>query len=283
MTNDLTYFCRCWSVTDKSGRILGYTDHDQELQFEDIVFRPSHGLNTSALTQSLGMSTDNAEAIGVLSDDGTSDAQVAAGLFDDAEVKTWLVDWRQVSNRTLEFCGYVSEITRENGVFRAEVASFASKLNKPIGRTYQTTCPAVLGDRTCGLDLDHPTFAFHCQGEWASLTEVSMSGVETYPEGWFTNGHLKITQGPFSGVIAHIKDDLRQGDLRVLKLWDPVQAIPEDISDIVIVAGCDKRFATCREKFDNILNFRAYSDLLTEDWFAVHPSQVSQKTGGSRR
>jgi uncharacterized phage protein (TIGR02218 family) len=37
--------------------------------------------------------------------------------------------------------------------------------------------------------------------------------------------------------------------------------MPEPIAvgdTFTVTAGCDKRFATCRDRFDNVLNFRGY-------------------------
>ncbi|MBP6678136.1 MAG: DUF2163 domain-containing protein, partial [Paracoccus sp.] len=34
---------RAWAVTGRDGMVLGFTDHDRELRFEGMVFRPDSG------------------------------------------------------------------------------------------------------------------------------------------------------------------------------------------------------------------------------------------------
>ena len=50
-----------------------------------------------------------------------------------------------------------------------------------------------------------------------------------------------------------------------------------------IEAGCDKRFETCRYKFNNRLNYQGFPDIPGEDWLKAVPAVTGQTTGGSRR
>ena len=81
----LTHVCRCWSVTRRDGVRLGFTDHDRDLSFDQTLFRADTGMGAKAVQQSSGLSVDNTEAIGMLSDPGINEADIAAGRFDDAD------------------------------------------------------------------------------------------------------------------------------------------------------------------------------------------------------
>lgn len=59
---------RAWAVERRDGLVLGFTDHDRGLGFDGIAFRPDSGLSARALVQGLGLSVDNSEAVGALSD-----------------------------------------------------------------------------------------------------------------------------------------------------------------------------------------------------------------------
>ncbi len=48
-------------------------------------------------------------------------------------------------------------------------------------------------------------------------------------------------------------------------------------------AACDKRFAICRERFENAANFRGFPDLPGDDFLAAVPAQGEANDGGSRR
>jgi uncharacterized phage protein (TIGR02218 family) len=45
--------------------------------------------------------------------------------------------------------------------------------------------------------------------------------------------------------------------------------MPEPLSvedTFVVTAGCDKRFATCRERFDNVVNFHGFPHIPGNDF-----------------
>lgn len=56
----VTTVCRAWAVVRRDGAVFGFTDHDRDLEFEGIVFRAGTGLSASALSQTTGLSVDNA-------------------------------------------------------------------------------------------------------------------------------------------------------------------------------------------------------------------------------
>ena len=87
--------CRCWRVTRKDGVVLGFTDHDLDLKFEGVTFRASSGMDASALQTATGLSVDNAQAVGALSDAAVTEHDIRAGKFDRAEIQQWLVDWER--------------------------------------------------------------------------------------------------------------------------------------------------------------------------------------------
>ena len=64
-----TTIARAWAIARREGMVLGFTDHDATLAFEGVSFRPDAGLTARAVVQGLGLSVDNTEAQGVLSDD----------------------------------------------------------------------------------------------------------------------------------------------------------------------------------------------------------------------
>jgi hypothetical protein len=47
-------------------------------------------------------------------------------------------------------------------------------------------------------------------------------------------------------------------------------------------ATCDKRWATCRERFGNALNFRGFPSAPGEDFLTLYPSEGERNDGGRR-
>ena len=65
-----------------------------------------------AFEQKTGMAADNSEAVGLLSDPAIREDDIRAGLYDGAEVRSWLVNWTDTSARRLVFRGSLGEIER---------------------------------------------------------------------------------------------------------------------------------------------------------------------------
>jgi uncharacterized phage protein (TIGR02218 family) len=278
-----TGVCRCWRLTRGDGVSFGFTDHDRPLSFGGVAFRPEAGLSAAALSQSTGLSVDNTEALGALSDDAITEADIVAGRYDGAAVEAWLVQWDAPENRVLQFRGSLGELTRSGGAFRAELRGLAERMNVPTGRVYQRACSAVLGDGDCSFDLATPGYA--TEAEIVAVEDGRVFWLELaepFEPRWFERGRCEVLDGVGAGLVAAIKIDRVEGDLRRVELWDRLRANIAPGDRLRLVAGCDKRAETCRFKFGNLLNFRGFPDLPGDDWLVAHPTRVSTRDGGSR-
>lgn len=275
---------RCWAVTRADGLRLGFTDHDCDLAFEGLSFRADTGLSAKALQQATGLSVDNSEAMGGLRDDALSEADIEAGRFDGAEVAAWLVNWRDVSQRRMLFRGSIGEIRRAGGAFHAELRGLTEALNRPLGRVFQGPCTAVLGDAACRVDLDEPGY-FHVGTavQVEANRELLFGALSGFEKGWFQRGRLVVLSGAAEGLTGAIKRDRSGAEGRRIELWQPLGAALVAGDQVRLEAGCDKRFETCRLKFNNVLNFQGFPDIPEEDWMLVHPTRAKAKAGGSRR
>lgn len=277
-----TTVARCWALTRKDGLVMGFTDHDTDISFDGITFRADTGLTATALQQTTGLALDNTEGLGALSDQAVNEADIDAGRYDGAEVAAWLVNWADPADRHLQFRGRIGEVTRAAGAFRAELAGLSEVLNTPQGRVYQTLCPAVLGDAACGVDLNDP--AFSATGTVDAVDErklVTLSGITGYDVNWFRRGRLTVTSGAASGLVGVVKTDTRSGSLRIVELWEGLRAEIAPGDTVRLDAGCTKGVAACRDKFDNILNFRGFPDIPGDNKLMTIPLRGSGSANGS--
>ncbi len=280
----LTTLCRAWAVTRKDGTVYGFTDHDLSLTFEGVTFKADTGLSAAALAQSTGLSVDNSEALGALSDASITEEDIEAGRFDGAEVRSWLVNWKDVEERWLQFRGSIGEMRRAGGAFHAELRGLTEALNRPIGRIYQKPCSAVLGDEQCGFDMTTPGYSVDITLESdveGAVVQFPDSG--SFEADWFKRGRLDVLDGAAQGLWAMIKEDRIVDGARVVELWQPVRGALLAGDVVRLSAGCDKRLETCRLKFDNILNYQGFPDLPGEDWVMAYPRAAGANTGGSLR
>lgn len=280
----MTTVCRCWAITRTDGIAFGFTDHDRELAFDGLVFKASTGLTASAIEQATGLSIDNSEAMGALSDTAVRDQDIEAGRFDGAEVRAWLVNWVAPEQRMLQFRGSIGELKRAGGAFHAELRGLTDMLNRPLGRIYQKPCTSVLGDQSCGFDMQ--TAGYSAEAEVTGFEDgpvLRLQGADAVDEGWFERGRLDVLSGSAAGLWASIKTDRRINVGREVHLWTGLSSGLAVGDRVRLSAGCDKRMETCRLKFNNILNFQGFPDLPGEDWVMAVPKKGNANNGGSRR
>jgi len=278
----ITTVCRAWEIVRKDGVWFGFTDHDIDLTFGGQVYKANSGMTARALQQTTGLSVDNTEAMGALSDLGVTEADILAGRFDAAALTGWEVNWANPDERVVTFRGTIGEITRVAGAFQAELRGLTEGLNQPQGRAFQRSCPAVLGDAKCGFDLTQPGFAVELAVE--AITEnrvLAFAGLAEFEDRWFEKGRLVVLSGVAIGVVGVIKNDRTGTETRKVELWQNIGPALE-VGDLVrLEAGCDKRGETCRFKFDNFLNFRGFPHIPGEDWLTSYPTASQANTGGS--
>ncbi|MBL9057890.1 MAG: DUF2163 domain-containing protein [Rhodobacteraceae bacterium] len=278
-----TSVCRCWAVVRRDGESYGFTDHDLDLSFDGMVFRAASGMTARAFQQTTGLAVDNSEAVGALSDVALSEADLAAGRFDGAEVRCWQVNWADPVQRMMLFRGHFGEVTRAAGSFRVELRGLADALNQPQGRVFQTGCSAVLGDARCGFLLNQPGYT-----EEVTLAGVSpegvlrVEGVQALAAGWFERGRLELLDGPGAGLVATIRLDRVTDGGRLIELWQAPGVAPVAGQRVRLMAGCDRAAATCRSKFANFVNFRGFPHIPGEDWLTSYPVAGKVNDGGSR-
>lgn len=279
-----TTVARCWAVLRSDGASYGFTDHDRPLTFEGITFKADSGMTARAVTSGTGLSVDNSEAMGALSDSAITEADIEAGRFDGAQVQAWLVNWRDVTERSLRFSGSIGELRRMGGAFHAELRGLTEALNQPQGRVYQTGCSAILGDSACGFDLETEGYAVALAVEEVQeARRFRFADLNTFEPAWFERGRLVVQTGAAAGLVCVVKRDRFKAGTREIEIWEALRA-PVVAGDMIrLEAGCDKRMETCRLKFSNFQNFQGFPDIPGEDWLVSLPQRGGENTGGSRR
>jgi uncharacterized phage protein (TIGR02218 family) len=267
-----TTLARCWIVTRRDGVVLGFTDHDCDLAVGGVACRAGTGFTASEATSRFGLSVDGSEISGAFSDDILTEADLAAGRYDAAGIATWLVDWSDVSVKILVARGTLGEVRREGQAFTAELRGLADALAQDSGRLYTARCGVDLGDGKCRVDLASSTF--RRSGAVTALegtSIVAVSGLNGFASGWFTAGRLAWTGGANADIAVEVKQHrVIAGEVR-LSLW---QAMAEPIAagdSFTITAGCDKSFATCRDRFANTANFRGFPQIPGNDFVVSYP------------
>src|SRR5690606_40721890 len=121
---------------------MGFTDHDEDLAFDGSTFRAGTGFEGAELEARFGLAVTGTEIHGALSAESLNEQDLAAGLYDNAKVEIFLVNWSDVEQRILLRTGNLGDVRREGAAFAAEVRGLAARLNEERGRTFAATCDA---------------------------------------------------------------------------------------------------------------------------------------------
>jgi uncharacterized phage protein (TIGR02218 family) len=271
LDSGVTTLCRCWVLTRRDGVTLGFTDHDDDVALGAVVCRAGTGLAGSEATQELGLAVTATEISGALAHDTLNETDLAAGRYDAASVDLHLVDWSDPSLHVPMAKGALGEVRREGAAFIAELRGLADRLAQERGRLYTASCSADLGDSRCGVDLGNEDF--RGTGIIDTLNGTSSfaaSGLDVFDDGWFTAGKLTFTSGANVGLAVEVKRHQAQDGSVSIELW---QAMPEPLAEgdtFTVTAGCDKRFPTCRDRFNNAVNFRGFPHIPGNDFIASY-------------
>lgn len=279
-----TTLCWCWRVTRNDGVKFGFTDHDRDLAFDGTSFEAATGFTGTEIEGAVGLNVDTLDVEGALKSDRLNEADLVAGLFDNALIEIYRVNWQEPEQRVLMRYGNLGEVSRSRHHFRCEIRGLAHELQQPKGRVVQFGCDADLGDGRCKIDLDQPAFRSN-DGVVASIDGPRLfaaSGLNGYANNWFTRGLITWLSGANAGRTAEVKLHRKGAGGVSIEIWQRMAEPIEAGDNFRIVAGCDKQFATCRAKFANTANFRGFPHVPGNDFMLSVASRKDKNDGKSR-
>lgn len=266
LAGTVTSVCHCWRLMRRDGIVTRHTDHDATLVVAGESYAPLSGFNATEVRDSLGMSIDIAEVEGALSSSEITEEDIFAGRYDGATLETLLVNWRDTGEHAVIRLAVVGAIKRVDGRFVAELQSQASALDLRQGRVLRRTCDAELGDARCGMNIAVPLYTGSGTVVAASVNgAMIVDGINDYGNGWFTQGILTWSSGAQAGRSMRVTSHQIITIGVSLTLWSDSGFVPEAGDGFTVTAGCDKRFETCKWKFDNRLRFRGFPHMPGND------------------
>lgn len=267
LSGAVTTLCRCWRVARRDGTIFGFTDHDCDLAFDGTHYEAASGLSVGDMEQTLGLNADSQQASGALVSSRITEADIEADRYDGARIDTFLVNWKDPAQRMLERVLMIGEITREDGLFHAELRGTAALADQTRGRRFSRVCEADLGDTKCTVNLELALWSrsgsvINSDG----ALEIEVAGLGGVPANHFRGGRINFHTGANAGVQVEIAEHGHGLSEGKLTLWKPPPHALAAGDTFTVRAGCDKRFATCRDRFANQLNFRGFPHIPGNDF-----------------
>lgn len=252
----------CWKVTRTDAQVFAFTSHDQAITLDGVTYAASSVFDASAVSTLSELNVDDVEVAGLLDSSGITADDIERGLWDGAAVEIRRVNWASIADGAeIMRVGEIGEIRRDGQGFRAELRGLMQKLQRNIGDLISPLCNAEVGDTRCAVNMASFT---HTAAVTAvtSRREFTCSSL-AQAAGYFANGRVTFTSGANNGVVADVKNNA--SGVITLRL-----ALPFDVSvtdNISIKAGCDKRHIVnadgtqtgdCKNKFNNVVNFRGF-------------------------
>lgn len=272
----VTTLCACWVITRRDDVTLGFTSHDSDLVVEGVACHAASAWMPGATEARAGLAAGLGHVSGALDNDVIAAADIDAGLYDGAIVVSYQVDWSDPSLFVRTAQHTVRSITRTPQGFAFDLAGPMAALDPVAGRVFARGCDAVLGDSRCGVDI-----AASGWSRSATVTRVlgptrfEVSGVDDVAVGFFTLGQATVV-GESIAISSHTRD---QGVTQITLEAARAVMVGQSIS---LRVGCDKRFATCRDRFANVANFRGCPHMPGDDFIMGYPAEGETHDGGSR-
>jgi uncharacterized phage protein (TIGR02218 family) len=263
---DVTTLAYCWTIICTDGTLFGFTDHDQAINVLGVVHDPQTGFNATAAESELGLAIATMDLEGALRSDKISGDDLRNGKFDDAEVKTSLVNWSDPSQLVLLRKSRIGKIEISGGAFKVELQSVTQSLDKKRGRVVRRNCDAELGDNRCKKLVT--TGAYQAVGIVNSVinaTDFYATGLQSFETKWFEGGTIEWLSGANINVISSIAQHEKSSANTSVSVWLPTNQTIAVGDSFRITSGCDKQFKTCKDKFANQLNFRGFPHLPGND------------------
>lgn len=262
----LTLAICCKIVRASDGQTFGFTTHDRDLIVGGFNYEASSSIEASALRAQVTngvAAADNFEVIGLLTSDRITKTDLLAGLYDNAAVDYFVVNWSNVSQgRVTLLRGVIGAVKVKDGAFTAEVRSLVQRLNQQIGDITTKNCRVrQFGDAQClppgGIGAYQDTGNVSSAGADRRTLTVAASWQSGHSaSGYFSNGELEVLTGANAGLRREIKTHVSASGAASLVLQVPLPFLCAAGDSVRLTAGCDRRLATCKGKFNNIVHFR---------------------------
>lgn len=276
MTGALSRLATCMKLTRTDGNVYGFTTHDVPLVIDGVRYEPAASFNPSDIASANNLDTDNLTVDGVLDSDTLTEDELRAGYWDYAHFRIFQVNWSDLTmGDKKDRAGRLGNVSVHRQTFVAELLGLMEAYAISIGELSSPMCRASLGDRRCKVDvtaIGSPPASgvvtgtiYSADTDFFTLHDIARAE----PDGYFDEGVITLHYD--TGDLSY------EVKAYVVGTWITKTPWAYDATGIAytMTRGCDRRFTTCRDTFNNVVNFRG------EPWLRGNDKliQVGRKSG----
>ena len=259
-------------LTRSDGQQYRYTDHDVTLSVGGLDYLPAAGLQRLRLESTTDNKVSNQQFAAAWLD--FDEHELHEGLFDNAEVEVMKIGWDDVAAGFItSFYGNLGIIQWTDDGFKADVHSITRKLNRNYGITTTASCRhrlfepnSITSTGGCLINKAANTFTGTVTGIVKNRIRFEVTGAFPTTQGYVAFGELTFTSGLNNTLIYEVsKHDV--GAFSEIELMTQTTRDVGIGDTFTVTAGCDKAFATCKNKFNNSVNFGGMPHIQSEIMF----------------
>lgn len=211
-----TRWCQVWTIRRTDGEIFRFTSLDRDFVLDGNTYQACDSLVPSASEAVSQVDTAGTmDLSGAIGEDGITEADLYAGLYDGATAEAWLVAWDGEGSPRRLLKGTFGQIEQTPTGFKVELIGDGGKLMQtPLVSLLQPGCRWQFGDSRCGVDLTPLTVTGTIDTGLGQRSFVDAARAEA--AGYFSRGRVTFTSGSNAGISAEIKEHSAGG---TFDLW----------------------------------------------------------------
>lgn len=251
-------FAILWRIERTDGEVFRFTDHDTPLIYNyagsDETYEPAGGVSASAREKQAGVKDHNTETFGPITSTAITEADLRAGRFHEAKIVELLVDWNFPYEGAFQTnIYYIAGLSYGKDIWRAQLSAQPVWFRRDVGKVLSHSCWHKLGEGICGQGVD--LAALTVIGTVTTVTSARRDFTDSglaQAAGYFDYGEVIWTSGLNDGLHHEVFTHLAGGRIQ-FALFAPFNVQVGDT--FTISPGCDQQRTTCKDKFNNLVNF----------------------------
>jgi uncharacterized phage protein (TIGR02218 family) len=246
LNSDILTLALCWKISTKTGLIIAYTNHDNELMIDNILYKPGINISNNSLNHHANINNEQFRSYAKIENINISELDIINGILDDAEVTICLVNYQDVAECNIVLkSGNISKVKLLDGNILLEIRSLKSLLNIGVNKNFSKKCRAEFGGSLCKMNKNEHKIKL--ENFVIKQNIIYSVDLKKYPDGYFEDLECIYNNVTYKILGSHNGNIILEHNLENHNDYS---------TEITIVNGCDKNFSSCCNKFKNAINFR---------------------------
>lgn len=266
----------CLRIAPLAANPIYLTHYPRDLRMEGgNTYLSASGYDFTAYSSGSDFAAGVIDLEGIAGLAGVGYDQIASGVFDNARAYLFATSWAApIEDEEPIVCSILGKTTTMDDRYKIEEMALIDILNQSVGKSYTVSCPKRFGGQEfagCKVDLGPITVT-------STLTAVSANNLfqdsaRSEPADYFGVGTIRFTTGANADLKPlEIKAYAADG---TIETYEPFHYAPQVGDQYIMIPGCRKRQdEDCIAKWDNIVNFGGFKNVLTQSQYV--------KIGGTR-